>query len=227
MKNTGERYDWQALLIVTILMLFSIAIFYFTWGGMEFTFDNLYKYIYKNGMILIFGLFFLGVGIYCWYLWIINVWSKPKERILLLKDIYFDELYPILKFSDSDGSIIMYTYQPKSIFDNKTNANTIFDIDKYYKVLKTKNKIYDVIGLSDTSFVLKEEKESFWLTWYSPMGKWENIFLLPILYVIFLPGFLSFLMAEGFDKIYGIIFSAVPGFLIIFDIILKIKTKKK
>jgi hypothetical protein len=64
------------------------------------------------------------------------------------------------------------------------------------------------------------------MNYYSPFGNFEDIFLLPIVYVILIPGVLSFLMASGFDKIYGLIFSAVPLYAIIYDLIYKIKLNK-
>jgi len=64
------------------------------------------------------------------------------------------------------------------------------------------------------------------LNFYSPIGNYENLFLLPIVYVILLPGLLSFFMSKGFQKMVGIIYSAVPLYIIIYDLIYKIKLKK-
>lgn len=58
------------------------------------------------------------------------------------------------------------------------------------------------------------------------MGNFENVFLLPIVYVIFLPGLLSTVISNGFDKVYGIIWCLIPGLIIIYDLIIKIKLKK-
>ena len=106
----------------------------------------------------------------------------------------------------------------------KYGDNTDLIENKYYHVLRTRDCIYFVYNEAFETWIPKEKK-SFWLTWYSPAGLFEDIFLLPIVYVGFLPGFLSFLMSEGFDKIWGIIFSAVPGYLVFYDIYFKIKNK--
>ena len=65
-----------------------------------------------------------------------------------------------------------------------------------------------------------------WLNFYSPIGNFENLFLLPIVYVILIPGILSFIMSKGEQKIFGIIFSIVPIYIIMYDLIYKIKLKK-
>lgn len=58
------------------------------------------------------------------------------------------------------------------------------------------------------------------------MGNFENLFLLPIVYIILLPGVLSILMPNGYQNIYGVIFSVVPLYAIIYDFIYKIKLKQ-
>lgn len=61
---------------------------------------------------------------------------------------------------------------------------------------------------------------------YSPAGNYEDIWLLPIAYIILLPGILSFIMAEGYQKISSVRYIAPLLFLIIYDGIYKIKLKK-
>lgn len=212
MKNTGERYDWQGMVIITVLMIIGISIIYFTWDGMEINLENFYNYIYKNGMVLIFSLFFIGVGLYCWKMFFNNVIIKPKKETLYLKNIEND----IYSFIDSKGKKYMYTS-----IDTRE-----FNLGKYYTVMKTKDTIKEILEISNDNFPIRREKISFWLNWYSPIGNFENIFLLPILYIIFLPGFLSFIMSEGFNRIYGLIFMSVPGVFIVYDIVYKIKRSK-
>ena len=74
--------------------------------------------------------------------------------------------------------------------------------------------------------LIPKEKKSYWLNFYSPIGNFEEILLLPIIYVMLLPGILSFIMSKGYQKIYGLIFSAIPLYVIIYDLIYKIKLKK-
>lgn len=67
------------------------------------------------------------------------------------------------------------------------------------------------------------EKTSYWYNFYSPVGSFENILLLPIIYIILLTGTLNFISAEGSEQVYGIIFSVLPLYLIGYDLYHKIK----
>ena len=96
--------------------------------------------------------------------------------------------------------------------------------NNYYYVLKTNDYIYEVMEKTSENWIPKEKK-SYWLNFYSPIGNFEDIFLLPIAYIILLPGLLSILMSEGYQKIYGVIFSVVPLYVIGYDLIYKIKLK--
>lgn len=71
-----------------------------------------------------------------------------------------------------------------------------------------------------------KEKKSYWLNLYSPFGNFENICLLPIVYVILLPGILSLFISKGYQKLYGLVYSAFPIFIIIYDLFYKIKLRK-
>ena len=102
------------------------------------------------------------------------------------------------------------------------NAKQEYKINSFYEVVKTNSLIKEIIGESNENFEIVKEKKSYWLNWYSPIGNFENFFLLPIIYVMFLPGFFSFILSDGFDKIYGLIIGIIPLFLIIYDLIYKI-----
>lgn len=218
MRNTGERFDWQAMVIVTILMLFGIGMIYFTWGNMAVTVENFYNYFYKEGLIFIFALFFIGVGVYCWYLFITNFFITPNNEIMFLKDI--DEAY---YNEDGEISIILTFINNKGkVYFKTVNAKQEYKINSFYEVVKTNSIIKEIIRESNENFKIVKEKKSYWLNWYSPIGNFENIFLLPILYVMFLPGFFSFILSDGFAKIYGFIFGIIPLSLIIYDLIYKI-----
>lgn len=79
---------------------------------------------------------------------------------MILKEIYNHQHY-ILTFIYSKGRKIMYTTRTLS-FDN--NRLLQFEIGKSYKILKTKNKIYQVLSLSEQTITLnKKTKESYWL----------------------------------------------------------------
>lgn len=202
-QSIGELL--KNILVPLAFIAFGVLFIFFSWGGMELTYDNFYKYIYKNGIPFIFSLFFIGVGIYCWTF----VFSKDKEDILYLKNYEDNDCI----FIDKKGKV--YRYYPKD-----------FEVGSFYKVLRRNSQLVQVIEKTDKKFEILKPKESFWLNMYTPFGNFKNIMLLPIIYVVALPGFLSFIMSKGFQKIFGIIFMAVPIFLIVYDIVYKIKKNK-
>ena len=130
---------------------------------------------------------------------------KPKKDVLYL----ISKKNNICTFIDKRGKIFFF-------MDND------YIVEKFYVVLRTCDSIYDILGVSIDSFKLVPLKESYWLNF----GNFENIFLLPIVYVILLPGLLSILMSNGFEKIFGIIYILFPLYSIIYDLIYKIKRKK-
>ena len=143
-----------------------------------------------------------------------GVLSKTTSKIMSLSN-------PTRKMSKSESDKgTIYLLDPIEISKKKIMKALTDSENKFYYVLRTRDCIYFVYNEAVESWVPKEKK-SFWLTWYSPMGLFEDIFLLPIIYVGFLPGFLSILMSEGFDKIWGIIFSGIPGYLVFYDIYFK------
>ena len=71
--------------------------------------------------------------------------------------------------------------------------------------------------MSDETFSTNKVKESYWMNWYSPFGNFEDVLILPVIYVGFISGFLSLL--NSFDSI-GV--CIVFGFSITYDLIKKI-----
>lgn len=209
MKNIGDRYDWQGMLIISILMIIGGIILYFTGCGNINNFNDLYNYIYSHGFEAIISVFFIAVGLYCWVLFINNVIIKPKKEILYLFEI-------------DDTVCCFLNKKGKKFYFNNDN----YDVNKYYEVLKTHDNIKEVIDISVPTFNVPKPKESYWLNLYTPMGNFENMCLLPIAYVILLPGLLSFWMSEGFVKVYGVIFMIPPMYLIAYDLIYKIRENK-
>ena len=210
MKNIGNEYSWQGMLAATIFLLFGIGVFYFTGIFDIRTIQDLKDYLFKYGMTAIFGAFFGGVGIYCWVLYIRNVLIGPRREVLYLLDIDDDN---ICTFVNKKGK--------KYYFANKN-----YSVGKYYQTNKRLDYIENVVGQSSKSFQLAGTKDSYWLNFYSPMGNFENLWLLPIVYVLLAPGGLMLILLEGMQKIYGIIFMALPLFIIIYDLVYKIKKRK-
>lgn len=187
-----------------LLMTYSSGIFAIEDSNM------LYECISKNGMFIIFGVFFFAVSLYVWILFFLNIILPPKNEILYLNKTAYGEAF----FLNKKGKSFSYNMDHNTLEENS-----------YYLVLKTHDYIYKILEKTNDNWIPKEKK-SYWLNYYSPMGNFENIFLLPIVYVILLPGLLSFFMSKGYQKIYGVIFSIVPIYAIIYDLIYKIKLKQ-
>ena len=160
----------------------------------------------SNGLVLIlFGLVFFIFCLYAWIAFFKNIVIKPKEETLYLLD---DNI-----FLDKKG---------KKFYSNSKN----FEKRKYYKVFKTIDYIIEIREESKEKFNLKI-KEKFWLNWYSPHGDFEEVLLLPILYLFFSMFFIvSILSAFPFNIIIGSI-GIYPLYYILYDIKKKIEKNKE
>lgn len=205
-----SSFQTGGLIIISILGTAGLLMTYFS-GIFAIEDSNmLYECISKNGILIIFGVFFFAVSLYAWILFFLNIILPPKNEILYLN-------------KTDDGEAFFLNKKGKS-FSYNMDHNTLEE-KSYYNVLKTHNYIYKILEKTNDNWIPKEKK-SYWLNYYSPMGNFENIFLLPIVYVILLPGLLSFFISKGYQKIYGVIFSIVPIYAIIYDLIYKIKLKQ-
>ena len=206
----NNYFSTGGLIIITILGIIGLLMVYFC-GIFDIEDSNmLYECISKNGMMIIFGVFFFAVSLYCWILFFLNIILPPKKEVVFLNKI--------------DKGVAIFLNKKGKSFNYRTDQSDLQE-NSYYYVFKTHNYIYKILEKTDDCWVPKEKK-SYWLNYYSPMGNFENIFLLPIVYVILLPGLLSFLMSKGYQKIYGVIFSIVPLYAITYDLIYKIKLRK-
>lgn len=210
MKNIGNNFPWQGLIFATAFIIIGFLILSFT-GLFEInSYHELYKYLMYQAMPAIFSIFFIGVGIYLWVLYIRNVFTKSKSEILYLHEIDDEN---ICTFLNKRGKKYYY-------------PNSGLEVTKYYKVMKTADKIDKVLGIYASTFKVPNEKNSYWLNCYLPVGNYENVFLLPILYVILLPGLISLILSPGYQKIYGAIYSVLPAFLILYDAYFKYKKRQ-
>lgn len=203
-------FSMDGLVFITILGIIGILMIYFSDIFIVKDLNMLYECVSKNGIMIIFGAFFFCVSLYCWGLFFLNIIISPKKEILYLLKNKKNEIF----FVDKKGNRFECSIDKNNIEENN-----------YYYVLKTHNYIYKVLEKTSENWIPKEKK-SYWLNYYSPMGNFKDIFLLPIVYVILLPGILSFLMAKGYQKIYGLIYSIVPLYAIVYDLIYKIKLNK-
>lgn len=205
----NNHFPTMGMIIITVLGSVGILLIKISNILKVENYKMLYDCISKDGMSVIFGLFFIFVCLYCWYLYFMNVIKNPKKEILFL----------IRREKDN------------SIFVNKNGKIFIVNScnkleNKYYYVIKTNDYICEILNeCNEVNLWMPKEKKSYWLNFYSPMGNFENIFLLPIVYVILIPFVLSFLMAKGWYKIYGLILSICPIYIIVYDLVYKIKIK--
>ena len=209
MKKDEIKSTLIGILGITTLGIFGVFILFLTGFFYVRNFNDLYTYIYNCGFEAIISFFFIGITIYVWIFFFINIVLKPKEEVLYLLKI--------------EGNTGIFINKKGKIFRLK---GCKLKEKEYYVVLKTRDILMEVVESSLETFTIPKEKKSYWLNFYSPKGNYEGIFLLPIVYVILLPGLLSFIMAKGFAKIYGFIWSLVPVYIIIYDLIYKIKLNK-
>lgn len=209
MKDVGNDYSWQGMVIVTILGMMGVLMVYFTGIFSVYDYNSFLDCINEYGMLIIFGAFFTIVSIYCWILFFQNAILKPKKETLYLQSIDED----MCTFINKKGELFYI-------------ENNSYELEKFYVVLKTRNYIHEVLEISNDKFEIPKIKESFWLNFYTPIGNFENVFLLPIAYVIALPGLLSFIASKGWEKIFAVIYLIVPMYVIFYDLIFKIKKKK-
>lgn len=208
MKKRNQVSIIPEMIIMTALIIIAGLNLYFTGFFDIYNFNMFYQYIYVHGIEAVIAMFFLGLGIYCWYIFLINI--NHKNDVLYLFNIEND----ICCFTNEKGKKFKY-------------PNNGYLIDHFYDVERTHDLILSIYGISERVISITPPKVSYWLNFYSPMMNFEDILLLPIVYIILFIGFFSFLMSKGFDRIYGLIFMVVPLFLLIYDLVYKIKKRKK
>lgn len=208
-KIRKKYFSTLGLLLISILGIGSILMLYYLNIFEVRNLDMLYTYISKYGILIILCIFFFVTSVYVWILFFLNIIVKPKKEILYLNRIEDNELI----FINKKGKKFIYEY-------NNLKPNC------YYYVLKTHNYIYEIVGRADETWTTKEKK-SYWMNFYSPIGNFEDILLLPIAYVILLIGLLSLFMSKSWHQIiFGLFFSAIPIYIIGYDLIYKIKLNR-
>jgi len=210
MKNVGNEYPWQGMLIITILGIAGVLILFFSGIFSITSYEEFCYYVCKMGMEAIISIFFIVVCLYVWFLFFTEKMLPAKRETLYLLETEKE----ICKFINKKG---------KNFFLQNDGD---YKVGNYYSVLKTHRTIKKVLKISSETFDIPKEKRSYWLNFYSPMGDFENVFLLPIVYVILLPGLLSMFISEGFEKIFGLIWIIVPTYIISYDLACKINLKK-
>ncbi len=169
----------------------------------------LYDCIYEHPIEIIWGLFFIIISIYNLTFYLLNFVLPPKKEVVYLSKTRENGIY----FLDKKGKKYEYNMHKKNI---KWNS--------YYKVIKTHNFILDILDEASEDWKPKEKK-SFWLNFYTPFGNVEDVFILPIVYVVAFPVILSFLMSKGEVRFYGLLLCSIPIYVFIYDIVYKIKLR--
>lgn len=161
----------------------------------------------------LFAIFFLSIGIYCWKNLFELILSKPKKKILYLSD--FNKIKYV--FLDKKGNQFIYV--------NKETKG--YEKNKYYYVIKTKCEIIELLEEAPNEFPQPILKEKFLFNMYTPIGNFNDIFLLPILYFIAIICMIVTICLPGIIKIYGILFFMPILYLIGYDIYYKYYRREK
>lgn len=202
-KIKKKYFSTGAFVMITILGIIGVGLIYFS-------FKNIF--VSKSigfGIAIIVGLFFTLISIYCWILYFLNIILKPHKDILFLKKNDHTDIY----FIDKNGKRYNYDFGYDMLEEG------------YYNVLKTHNYIYDVLEKTNDTWTLKE-KNNYFFNMYTVSGNFEGVFLLPIIYLTLIIGLFIFVMVNRFEKFYSIPLIFGPLFVIIYDLIYKIKLKK-
>ena len=208
-KIRKKYFSTMGLILMSIFGIGSILMLFYSNIFEVRNLDMLYTTISKYGILIIICILFLVISVYVWISFFLNIIVKPKKEILYLDRIEDNELI----FLNKKGKKFICEYN-----NLKTNC--------YYNVFKTHNYIYEIIGRTNETWTTKKKK-SYWMNCYSPMGIFEDILLFPIAYVILIIGLLSILMSKSWLQIiFGLIFSAIPIYIIGYDLIYKIKLKR-
>ena len=175
-KIRKQYFSTPALLVVTFLGGMGLLFCYISGLFEVRNLNMLYECIYEEGLAVIFGCFFFSLSVYCWVLFFKNVIIKPNEEILYL-------------YKNDNNNCVFLNKKGKAYRFYVKNKKE----KTYYKVFKTHDYIIEVLDEYKEPIEnwAKEEKKSYWMNFYSPLGNFENMFILPIVYVILLPFLLA------------------------------------
>lgn len=209
-EKINKAYPFSGMFIMTILLIFGFFMLYYS-GLFEInSFKALTNYLYYHCFEFMVSFVFIISSLYVWVSYFMDAHVVAKTDVVYLKG--YDEVEDLYEFVDTKG---------KSYF---LEVKDRLDVGSFYEVLKSANIIYDVIDESDKKFKLKKGR-NYWSNLYTPVGNFENMLILPAVYVVIIPGLLSFFMSAGFYKLFGIIWIFIPIYFIIYDYLYKLKLK--
>lgn len=214
-STNGQVPRFDDMFIMVILFFVSIFYYIFTYHGMfgwEIDYPKILLYVKHNFIGVVAMAFFLFVSCYCFYGYIVEVLIKPKKEVLYLSKVEKNDKATLLHFLDKRGTL----------FKCLVLSTQSFLSDKYYDVIKTKGFVKYIGNISNESFEVIEERKHFWLCIYTPIWKAENIFLLPILYMIAFVA-IALIFVERTINL-SILITSIA--FIIYDIVYKLKNWK-
>lgn len=104
-------------------------------SGMDFI--SIIQVIFEDIILLLFSIFLGLIGIILLCIFIRSIKVKPEFAELKLKKMQVDSPILILVFEDQFVNEILY-------YTNEEEKDK-YQVGKYYKVMKTKDKIYEVL----------------------------------------------------------------------------------
>lgn len=197
-----KKYSKQIISVLIIIGAFGCLNIYIS-NDID-TFNN------KVNTILFIGIIFIIISIYFLILYMYKINEKPKKKLLFLKKCKNN----IAVFVDEKGNIYEY-------------ANCNKEENKCYYVLKTHNKIYEILeSVPESQSFINMGERRYWTNFYTKNIKTENNLILPLIYIILLIGIFSLKTLSTFDKITSSIYITVLIYIIIYDFVYKQIQKK-
>lgn len=204
MLNNKRKFHWWEVPCTLFFAIIPILFLWITWGKNEVTYENIGIYLASNGQVVVFAFFYLIIFVYSIIYIIRNIIIKPKQTILYLKKEDKNKYY----FIDMKGHSYIYK-----------DLNNNYKIDTFYDVLKTRNIIFNIIGISQDKFKMPEKNKNYWFNFYLPFGKFENVLILPVIYAIMIGSLVAILFLD--------LTFIIPLLITISTIIYDAKYKKK
>ena len=197
-------------LIFTLFIALFVGFNVFTYKEM----NSLIGFISEFGMLVIFTAFFVFVYIYILINLIVTEYLPQQKDVLYL--FTMDGKTPV--FVDKKGK--KYIYDGKHIDAVRENIGKCFNVEKnIFTVTK-------IESITSNAFEVTNIKEKYWFNFYCYLGAFEDIFLLPIVYVAATPFILSAILTP-FPANLVIFAMTIPLlFIILYDFAYKQKRKK-
>lgn len=172
-------------------------------------FNTFLKWVSINAIVIFPALLFIGLFIMGLISYFLDIVIPPREDVLYL-------------INDKNNNKLFVNKKGKKI--NSEVDTSKLEVNSYYRVVRT--SLYVIVLKEKASDNWETTiKKSYWIGLYSPMGNFEDLLLLPIVYAIAIPAIISVIVADGFAVIPSFIFAIVPIYLIIYDLVYKLKLR--